>query len=164
MRKKYSRGTQGPAQFTFFFNLRILCFFFFGIFHHLPSPSQDLLLSSAFYITCVFHFQTFFFFRSSFLLQVFLFFFFLSGSSFFIILLLFSLSFFKAASMSLSNSSSMWLNSSMPTIEFVFESLDFCHQTWDASLQHSFKIMLTNENVSRNHVKSQFSPYYTPKN
>ena len=99
MWKKYSRGTRVPAQFTFLFDLRILCFFFFGIFHHLPSPSQDLLLSSAFYITYVFHFQTFFFFRSGFLLQVFLFFFFWSGSSFFIILLLFSLSFFKDASM-----------------------------------------------------------------
>lgn len=70
---------------------------------------------------------------------------------------------------SLSNSSSMWLNSSMLAVELKFESLNFCHRTWvfntqDASLQHSFKIVLTNENVPWNHVKLQISPYYIPKN
>jgi len=52
----------------------------------------------------------------------------------------------------------------MPAVELEFESLDFCHQTRDSSLQHNFKIMLTNENVSINHVKLQISRYYTPKN
>ena len=139
--------------------------------------------SLAFFITCLLHLKTFFFlrhstslafsiFRPSFSSDL-VFFSKSSYSSFFypdlLFLLFFSFSPYPSSKLllwnpSLSNSSSMWLNSSMPTIEFVFESLDFCHQTWDASLQHSFKIMLTDENVSRNHVKSQISPYYTPKN
>lgn len=139
---------------------------------------RKLLLTLAFYITCVFHLQIFFFFKFYFLLQVFFFFFFWFGSSFLLLLLLllFSLSFSPYPSSnlllwnsSLSNSSSMWLNSSMLAVELKFESLNFCHRTWvfntqDASLQHSFKIVLTNENVPWNHVKLQISPYYIPKN
>ena len=135
-------------------------FFLFGIFHHMPSPSPNLLLL---WRSTNLLLQIRFFSRSSF------------SSSFDLdLLFLFFSSFSPSPSSnlllwnsSLPNLSSTWLNCSLPTVELEFESLDSCRrtrafQTRDDNLQHCFKIVLTYYILSHSCASLQITSTLSP--